>query len=195
MLRHFGKAGACPSKKMDVRKRPWNRICYIWFIEQGGSAMKKSILDGKRVLGVDDEPDVLAVLEEEILGACPNTRFDKATTYEEAVARLVTGNYDLVILDVVGVRGFELIKFLEDRFIPVALLSTYPLTPEVLNRSLPLSPRVYLPKERMREIVPVLEELLRRGQSPMWRGLLRRWDDTVGKKTGPEPLRRFRWAP
>jgi len=144
--------------------------------------MKKSILDGKRVLGVDDEPDVLAVLEEEVLGACPDTRFDKATTYEQAVAKLASWNYDLVILDVIGVRGFDLLGITEDRFIPVALLSAYPLTPEVLNRSLPLSPRVYLPKERMREIVPVLEELLRRGQSPMWRGLLRRWDDTVGKK-------------
>ena len=28
--------------------------------------MKRSILDGKRILAVDDEPDVLALLEEEI---------------------------------------------------------------------------------------------------------------------------------
>ena len=154
--------------------------------------MSKSILEGRKVLGVDDEPDVLAVLEEEILGACPNTRFDKATTYEEAVARLVTGNYDLVILDVVGVRGFELIKFLEDRFIPVALLSTYPLTPEVLNRSiqsLPPSPRVYLPKERMREIVPLLEELIRRGQSPVWGHLPQSWGEPGGTKGRSGPRR------
>jgi hypothetical protein len=35
--------------------------------------MTKSILDGKNILAVDDEPDVLSVLEEEILGACPNS--------------------------------------------------------------------------------------------------------------------------
>ena len=44
-----------------------------------------SILDGKRILGVDDEPDVLDVLEEEILGAAPNCKMEKATTYHQAV--------------------------------------------------------------------------------------------------------------
>ena len=156
--------------------------------------MRKSILDGKRVLCVDDEPDVLAVLEEEVLGACPNTGFDKATTYEDAVAKLASGDYDLVVLDLIGVRGFDLLRVTEDRFIPVALLSTYPLTPEVLNRSiqsLPPSPRVYLPKERMREIVPLLEELLRRGHSPVWGHRPRRWDETAGSEDRSGPVRIF----
>ena len=39
--------------------------------------MKSSILDGKRILAVDDEPDVLSVLEEEIHDACPNARIEK----------------------------------------------------------------------------------------------------------------------
>jgi len=34
--------------------------------------MAGSILNGKRILAVDDEPDVLEVLEEEILDACPD---------------------------------------------------------------------------------------------------------------------------
>jgi hypothetical protein len=42
--------------------------------------MKESILNGKRILAVDDEPDVLTILEEEILGAAQNCYFDKATT-------------------------------------------------------------------------------------------------------------------
>jgi hypothetical protein len=41
--------------------------------------MKESILKGKRILAVDDEPDVLTILEEEIWGACPDCRFDKAS--------------------------------------------------------------------------------------------------------------------
>ncbi len=41
--------------------------------------MKSSILDGKKILAVDDEPDVLAVLEEEIMMACPNCKVDKAS--------------------------------------------------------------------------------------------------------------------
>ena len=38
--------------------------------------MAGSILDGKKILAVDDEPDVLEVLQEEILGACPDSTFD-----------------------------------------------------------------------------------------------------------------------
>jgi hypothetical protein len=40
-------------------------------IEQGGVDMSESILSGKTILAVDDEPDVLALLEEEIEEACP----------------------------------------------------------------------------------------------------------------------------
>jgi len=46
--------------------------------------MKESILDGKRILAVDDEADVLDLLEEEVLQACPNCTIDKARTFEEA---------------------------------------------------------------------------------------------------------------
>jgi len=37
-----------------------------------------------RILAVDDEPDVLAILEDEILGTAPKCKFEKATTYDEA---------------------------------------------------------------------------------------------------------------
>ena len=41
--------------------------------------MKKSILDDKRILAVDEEPDVLDTSEEEILEAAPKCIFKKAT--------------------------------------------------------------------------------------------------------------------
>jgi DNA-binding NarL/FixJ family response regulator len=66
--------------------------------------MAEFILNEKRILAVDDEPDVLAVLEEEIKEAWPNSRFDKASTYEEAVARMISLMYDVVILDIMGDR-------------------------------------------------------------------------------------------
>ena len=66
--------------------------------------MAEFILNEKRILAVDDEPDVLAVLEEEIKEAWPNSRFDKASTYEEVVARMISLMYDVVILDIMGDR-------------------------------------------------------------------------------------------
>ena len=71
--------------------------------------MAESILNGKRILAVDDEPDVLAVLEEEILAAAPKCKFEKATTYQEAIKKLESQNYDVVVLDIMGVRGFDLL--------------------------------------------------------------------------------------
>ena len=45
--------------------------------------MVESILDGKKILAVDDEPDVLEVLEEEILCSCTSCQLDKATSYRD----------------------------------------------------------------------------------------------------------------
>ena len=45
--------------------------------------MTTSVLNGKRILAVDDEPDVLAVLEQEIKDSCPSCQVEKATTYEK----------------------------------------------------------------------------------------------------------------
>jgi CheY-like chemotaxis protein len=134
--------------------------------------MAKSILNGRRVLAVDDEPDVLNVLEEEILAACPDSKVDKATTYNEAVERMMSLTYDVVILDIMGVRGFDLLELAVSRNFPVAMLTAHALTPEALKRSFELKARAYLPKEKLGEIVPFLEDVLKYEYLPGWKLLL-----------------------
>jgi hypothetical protein len=56
-------------------------FCSLSQLRGEENSMKESILKGKRILAVDDERDVLAILEEEILGACPDCRIDKASQY------------------------------------------------------------------------------------------------------------------
>jgi CheY-like chemotaxis protein len=119
--------------------------------------MAESILNGKRILAVDDEPDVLAVLEDEILGSCPECKIDKATSYETALNLLKSQNYDLAILDIMGVRGFDLLDFAVKRDLPVAMLTAHALNPEALKLSFTMGARAYLPKEKLGEIVPFLE--------------------------------------
>lgn len=131
--------------------------------------MGKSILNGKRILVVDDEPDVLAVLEEEILNAYPDGRFDKATTYEEAVAKMISWTYDVVAFDIVGVRGFDLLELAASRKFPAVFLTTYPFTPETLRSSSQTMAQAYLPKEKLGEVVPLLEDVLRPKYLPGWR--------------------------
>jgi CheY-like chemotaxis protein len=133
--------------------------------------MRESILSNKRILAVDDEPDVLMVLEEEIVDVCPNCQLDKATTYEQASQLLASWTYDLIILDIMGVRGFELLENAVAREVPVAMLTAHALTPEALKRSVELGARTYLPKEKLGEVVPFLEDMLTLEYLPTWKRL------------------------
>ena len=147
--------------------------------------MKESVLSSKRILAVDDEPDVLMVLEEEILDACPNCRLDKATTFEEATQLLGSWTYDLVILDIMGVRGFDLLEQAVSRTFPVAMLTAHALTPEALKRSIELGARSYLPKEKLGEIVPFLEDVLTQETLPGWRRLFEKLGEFFNTRFGP----------
>ena len=133
--------------------------------------MKAPILSGKKILAVDDEPDVLTVLEEEIMGACPDCKFDKATTYEKAAELIKSNSYDVVILDIMGVRGFDLLALSVGRNFRVAMLTAHALTPEALKRSFDMKARAYLPKEKLGEIVPFLEDVLKYDYLPGWKHL------------------------
>jgi DNA-binding response OmpR family regulator len=131
-----------------------------------------ALLHNQRILAVDDEPDVLAILEEEILAACPGCQVDKAGAYQQAVELLVSWTYDLVILDIMGVRGFDLLSLALTRQFPVLMLTAHALSPEALKKSIEMGARAYLPKEKLGEIVPFLEDVLRYERLPGWRRLL-----------------------
>src|SRR5512139_3187888 len=146
--------------------------------------MKDSILKGKRILAVDDEQDVLATLQEEILGACPDCKFDKASQYEEAVQKIRSSPYDLVILDIMGVRGFELLELAVSRNLRVVMLTAHALTPEALRRSYELKARAYLPKEKLGEVVPFLEDALTHEFSSGWKRLFEKMVDFFDNKFG-----------
>jgi len=133
--------------------------------------MKASVLSGKKILAVDDEPDVLTVLEEEIMGACPDCKFEKATTYEKAAELIKSNSYDVVILDIMGVRGFDLLALSVSRNLRVAMLTAHALTADALKRSFEMKARAYLPKEKLGEIVPFLEDVLQYDYLPGWKRL------------------------
>ena len=148
--------------------------------------MKASILNGKRVLAVDDEADVLTVLEEEIKDAAPTCQFDKATTYEEAVEKMASWTYDVVVLDIMGVRGFDLLELAVNRNFPVAMLTAHALAPEALKRSIEMMARVYLPKEKMGEIVPFLEYVLKYEYLTGWNVLFKKLKGFFNERWGKD---------
>jgi CheY-like chemotaxis protein len=146
--------------------------------------MAVSILNGKSILAVDDEPDILEILEEEILGACPDCTFSKATTYEAADKMLKTDTYDVVILDIMGVRGFELLDLAVSRNLKVAMFTAHALNPQALERAFKKGARTYIPKEKLGEIVPYLESILTEDFLPGWLFLVGKLSNFFDSKFG-----------
>ena len=147
--------------------------------------MAGSILNGKRILAVDDEPDVLEILQEEILDACPDCTFDKATTYEEADRMLKATAYDVAILDIMGVRGFDLLDSAVAKNVKTVMLTAHALNPEALKRSYDKKARAYLPKEKLGDIVPVLENMFVYEYPPGWRYHMRELEGYFNEKFTP----------
>jgi DNA-binding response OmpR family regulator len=146
--------------------------------------MTESLLNHKKLLIVDDEPDVLAVVEGEVANACPNTTIDKATSFDEAAELLKTKEYDLVLLDIMGVRGFDLLETAVKRRFKVAMLTAHSLNPEALKRSHDMGARAYLPKDKLGELVPFLEDVLKDEFITGWKRLLSKLEPDFDKTLG-----------
>jgi CheY-like chemotaxis protein len=147
--------------------------------------MGESILNDKRVLAVDDEPDVLETLREQ-LEEFPGLVFDMATDYEAGYHLLRSWTYDLVILDIMGVRGFDLLNASVSLGFPTVMLTAHALSPDALKKSIQMGARAYLPKEKMSEIVSFLEDVLTLESRPGWRRVFDRLGGFFNAKFGPE---------
>lgn len=146
--------------------------------------MTKSILNGKRILAVDDEPDVLKILEEEILETCPECKLDNATAYETAVKMLESTNYDIIILDIMGVRGFDLLDLAVKKKLRVVMLTAHALSPEALKKSVELGARAYIPKEKLGDIVTFLEDVLKYDYLPGWDRMMKTLNEYFNSQWG-----------
>jgi DNA-binding NtrC family response regulator len=113
------------------------------------------ILKGKKILAVDDEPDVLDTLKE-MLDEC---EVETAKTYEFAKELLESRVYDAAILDIMGVRGFDLLKIAMKRKIPAVMLTAHGLNPDNLVDSVRIGAKSYIPKDKISDIDIYLKEI------------------------------------
>ena len=146
--------------------------------------MASNLLKGKQILAVDDEQDVLDILREELDEY--GVEFDSASAYEEAIQRLASLTYDLVILDIMGVRGFELLEYASAKQIPVVMLTAHALSPQSLKKSIELGARAYLPKDQLGQIAPFLEDVLTLNYRSAWKALFAKLGSAFGKHFGPD---------
>ncbi len=129
---------------------------------------RSEVLENKVILAVDDEKAILDLIEEELL-EIPGLSLYRATSFEKAAEFLVSYTYDLVLLDIMGVRGFDLLKIAVSKDLPAVMLTAHALNPQALKESIELGAKAFLPKDKLRELVPFLEEVLKLGYQSGWK--------------------------
>ena len=145
---------------------------------------EKSPLDDKKILIVDDEPDVLETLEE-LLPMCDIT---KATSFDEAKRLMETREFDIAILDIMGVDGYTLLEIARERNIIAAMLTANALSPEDTVKSFEGGAAYYIPKEEMINIETYLGDILEAKQEKkhFWTRWLDRFNPYYEKRFGKE---------
>lgn len=115
----------------------------------------EAVIAGKYVLVVDDEQDVLDTLIE-ILDMC---RLDTASSFSEAEKLLRENPYDITVLDIMGVNGYELLKIAKSQNIPALMLTAHASSSDSLNRLAEGGAAYYAPKDKMHELDTFLADV------------------------------------
>jgi DNA-binding NtrC family response regulator len=145
---------------------------------------KRNLLEGKKILIVDDEPDILDTVAE-LLSMC---RVKKALDFDSAKVLLERESFDIVILDIMGVRGYELLEFATGREMTAVMLTANAMSPENVEKSQKEGAAFFIPKEKMPDIALYLNDILEaleKGQNT-WSRWVNRMADYFEEKFGPD---------
>ncbi|EFK10085.1 response regulator receiver domain protein [delta proteobacterium NaphS2] len=134
----------------------------------------EKLIAGRKILIVDDEEDVLEELIE-LLDIC---KIDTASSFEEGKERLENEEYDVAILDIMGVKGFELLEIARKQKIPALMLTAHALTEESLKRSAEEGAAYFAPKEKMKNIHLFVADVIEAGDKK--KNPWRKWFDRLG---------------
>lgn len=142
----------------------------------------ESLLKNKSILVVDDEPDVLDLVAE-VLDMCV---IHKARDYDTAMEYLLMYVYDIVVLDIMGVKGFELLRTSVTRGFPTVMLTAHALSPEALKKAIKLGAVSFLPKEAIPDLRSHLEDVALGAGKPVWKKLFKRIGGFFDQRFGPD---------
>jgi len=142
------------------------------------------LIKDKTILVVDDEPDVLDTLKD-LLADCAVVA---AGSFEEARELLEARPFDIAVLDIMGVAGYDLLEIASRKKIITVMLTAHALSPDNVVKSYRAGAAFYIPKEEMVNIASFLEDIMEarnKGQNP-WT----RWFERLGayceQRFGPD---------
>ena len=145
----------------------------------------KNRLDDKKILIVDDEPDILDTLEELL----PMCHVVKSTNFDDAKRLLETQEFDMAILDIMGVDGYQLLQIAREKDVIAVMLTAHALTPDSIVKSYKKGAAYFIPKEEMVRITTFLEDIFdakAKGRSTWLNWLEMLTDAYWEKKFGPD---------
>ena len=145
---------------------------------------RKNLTEGKQILIVDDEPDVLDTLED-LLPAC---QVQKATSFEKAKALLESRYFDMAILDIMGVEGYQLLEICKRIGVVAVMLTARALSVEDTVKSFKEGAAYFVPKDEIANIETFLNDILEareKAKSP-WIRWLERFTPYYNKRFGPD---------
>ncbi|MCF6245979.1 MAG: response regulator [Desulfobacula sp.] len=146
--------------------------------------MSNISIENKKILIVDDEPDVLESLEE-LLNMCITVR---AQSFEEANTLLETQDFDIAILDIMGVDGYQLLETATKKEVITVMLTAHALSPDNIKKSYLGGACSYIPKQEMINIEAFLIDVLKAqkdGKNP-WTSWYTRLALFCEQKFGPD---------
>jgi DNA-binding NtrC family response regulator len=120
---------------------------------------------------VDDETDVLESVEELL----PMCNVVKAHNFEDAKKHLESEYFDLCILDIMGVDGYQLLNIANENSVIAVMLTGHSLSVGDTVKSFKKGAASYVPKEKMAEIAVYLNDVLEAKKEN--RSFLDRWID------------------
>lgn len=134
-----------------------------------------SVLKGKKILIVDDEVDIVESIEE-LLDMCD---VSSSTSFETAKQLLESKPFDIVVLDIMGVDGYELLSIAKQKGITAVMLTAHALSPVSFARAMDGGACAYLPKDMLFEVHAFLADILEHGNHAC--GLLGGWFDRLNE--------------
>lgn len=146
--------------------------------------MSKVSLKDKKILIVDDEPDVLDSLEE-LLDMCEITR---AQSFEQANDLLESQSFDMAVLDIMGVDGYKLLETAKRKEVIPVMLTAHALSPDNIKKSHKGGACSYIPKQEMINIETFLIDVLKaksQGKNP-WTTWYKKLGAFCDEKFGPD---------
>lgn len=97
-----------------------NATCPVHIVRFDLETIKtQDLIRDRRILVVDDEPDVLDSVQE-LLEMC---LIDTTSDFETAEKYLEERSYDMAILDIMGVRGFDVLQIARKKNVPCVMLT------------------------------------------------------------------------